>query len=244
MYDPAETDISLNELNLICQACRKERVNFCIIGGWAAFFYVNEAYRQAFGKDYIASRDIDLFFDPLSEKGFAKVIFGLGFEKNGLPFRYEKIYHREKRKFISIIESRKEPPYNLIRVFLDLFSNKPTTAIHSWNDLDPLKSVSVKNVNGYPLADMDTLMELKAICLFERDKADKENKDACDFYSLLQYGRRKIAATQLKKKAVEKLLSRPDLIDSIARNVLLDVGKSSIVDLSLRNNLLEFDASG
>ena len=244
MYESTETDVSFNELKIICQECRGKNINFCIIGGWAAYFYVNEVYRQAFGKDYIASRDIDLFFDPNQEDAFSKIIFGMGFEKNGLQFRYERIYHRESKKFISINESKKEPPFNLIRIFLDLFSNKPTTAINSWNDLEPLKNVYVENVGGYPLADINTLMELKAICLFERDKADKENKDACDFYSLLQYSRRRVNATILIKKAIEKLLSRPDLIDSIARNVVLDVGKNSIVELTLQNNQKELEEPG
>ena len=93
MYDPLEADISFTELGLICAECKKRNVTICIIGGWATYFHVNESFRRAFGRDYMSSRDIDLFFAPEKEKEFAEIVFARGFIKNGLPFRYEKTYH-------------------------------------------------------------------------------------------------------------------------------------------------------
>ena len=84
MYDPLETDISRKELAAIF----KESIGIpiCLIGGWASYFYVNEKYKRAFGKEYMGSRDIDIFFDPKKEKEFLKVVNKRGFAKNGFHF--------------------------------------------------------------------------------------------------------------------------------------------------------------
>ena len=94
MYDPIDTDVSFQELIIILKECKKRNIPVCVIGGWAAYLYVTEDYRRAFGKDYMGSRDIDIFFDPEQEGEFAKFIKEFGFEKNGFKFRYEKIYNR------------------------------------------------------------------------------------------------------------------------------------------------------
>ena len=244
MYDIEETDISFRELSLICDECKKKNVLVCIIGGWATFFYVNDNFRRAFGRDYMSSRDIDMFFAPEKEREFAEIVFGLGFVKDGLQFRYEKNYHRELKKFVSEEESKKVEIFNLIKIFLDLFSNKPTKELSSWNDLEPLKTLSVEMINRFPVADINTLAELKAIALFARDKADKEHKDACDLYALLQYSGRKINSSVCLKKAVEKLINRSELINTIAHHVLTDIGKRSIVEVTLRNNLADLQNKG
>ena len=233
MYDPIETDISYEQLVILSKKCKK--INTCIIGGWATYFYVNREYRAAFGKDYMGSRDIDIFFDSSKEKEFNKIITGMGFAKNGLPFRYELIYNRETKKFITQDEAREERVYNLIYIFLDLFSDKETKIIKSWWDLKPLKKVSPFIINGFSVADIDTLIALKCTVLFARDKADKENKDACDLYALLEYSNKKIVSTPLLLQAIKKILARQDLLYSIAQNVLLDTSKQSIVEVSLKS---------
>ncbi len=242
MYDPLETEISSQELIRLLTACENKGIPACVIGGWAAYYYVNEEYRKAFGKDYMGSRDIDLFFDPSKEEEFAKAVSEFGFEKNGLPFRYEKVYHREQKKFIKPDYAKPEGIYNLIYIFLDVFSNKETTKIRSWHDLAPLKLVKFYKIGKINLADIDTLIALKSHALFARDKADKENKDACDLYALLNYSKRKIAAQELLLKAIDKMLQRPDLLYMIALHVLLDPARQSIVEVSLKagkNDLLK-----
>ena len=115
MYDPLETDLSRKELTAIF----KESIGIpiCLIGGWASYFYVNEKYKRAFGKEYMGSRDIDIFFDPKKEKEFSKVVNKRGFTKNGLPFRYEKIYDRESKTFVTQEEAKRKPLYDLIYIF-------------------------------------------------------------------------------------------------------------------------------
>ncbi|MCK5283573.1 MAG: nucleotidyl transferase AbiEii/AbiGii toxin family protein [Nanoarchaeota archaeon] len=239
MYDPTETEISRNELVNLSNACKERNISTAIIGGWAAYFYVNQEYKRAFGKDYLESRDIDIFFDPSKENEFEDVIYKLGFKKDGFNFRYEKIFHRESKKFIPQEESKKEQIYNLIYIFLDVFSNQKPKKIGAWWDLEPLKKIAAVELEGFGVADIDTLIALKCTAIFARDKADKENKDACDLYALLEYSKREFAATTLLIKAIQKILDRPDLLYAIAQHILSDTGKQNIVEVTLKSRLKE-----
>lgn len=236
MYDPLETELSKNELIALFKEAKDLKI--CLIGGWASYYYVKDNYKRAFGQDYMGSRDIDVFFDPKIEKEFAKVVIDkMGFTKNGFQFRYEKIFDREAKRFISTTEAKKKHVYDLIYIFLDLFSNEPTRVLGSWHDIGEMKKISVDMVEGFKVADIDTLVALKCTALFARDKADKENKDACDLYALLVYGKKDIQPTLLLQKAITKILERPDLIYAIAEHVLLNPSRQSIVEVTLRDKL-------
>lgn len=236
MYDPIETEISFTTLKQISDECKKRNIPIAIIGGWSTFFYVNPIYHQAFGRDYMGSRDIDICFDHSKEKEFYELITELGFVKDGYFFRWEKIYNRETKKFIMPEETKHEQIYNLIRIFLDLFCNRETSFLKSWH-IDPLKNMKFSVKEGYDVADIGTLIALKCIALFERDKADKENKDACDLYALIVYSGQKIIVTDLLRKAIEKILNRSDLLYYISQHVLLDSSRQNIVQHTLRAKL-------
>lgn len=237
MYDSLETEISREEMTIISNECKKKSIPIAIIGGWAAYFYVNLEYRRAFGKNYLESRDIDIFFGASKEKQFNEIITGLGFEKSALFFRYVMFYNRETKKFITGDEYKKEPIYNIIHIFLDLFSNKKTNIINSWSDLPPLKKITSVIIEGFSVADIDTLIALKCNALFDREKADKEHKDACDLYALFVYSKKKIVPTKLIIKAIEKILKRQDLLYIIAQHILLDTNKQNIVEVTLNSKL-------
>ncbi len=237
MYDPLETDLSRKELTAIFRESRG--IPICLIGGWASYFYINEKYRRAFGKDYMESRDIDIFFDSKKEKEFFKVVNKRGFTKNGLRFRYEKIYDRESKTFVTPEEAKKKPLYDLIYIFLDLFSNEKTDLLESWWDLKPFKRISYFQINEFFAADIDTLIASKCTAIFARNKADKENKDACDLYALMVYSDKQIHPTILLYRTIEKILNRPDLLYTIGEHVLLDPSKQSIVEVTLRDKLKE-----
>lgn len=238
MYDPIETDLSFKELTAIFKECDK-KIPICLIGGWASYFYVNDTYKRAFGQDYMSSRDIDIFFDPKKEKEFAQIITKRGFDKNGLPFRYEKIYDIETKAYITPKKAKQKHIFNLIHIFLDLFSNAETKQISSWWDLPYLKNISYFTVGEFIIADINTLIALKCNALFARDKSDKENKDACDLYAILQYSNKKVNSTELLEKAIQKLLNRSDLLYAIAEHVLLDPSKQGIVEVALNDKLKE-----
>ncbi len=111
----------------------------------------------------------------------------------------------------------------------------------SWWDIEPLKRISFVKIEDFFVADIDTLVALKCTAIFARDKADKENKDACDLYALMTYSDRTIIPTLLLKKAIEKILNRPDLLYRIAEHVILDPGKQSIVEVTLKDKLKEIN---
>ena len=95
--------------------------------------------------------------------------------------------------------------------------------------------MNIVMIGDFSLADIDTLIKLKCHAIFARDKADKENKDACDLYALINYSSRPTKSDKLLEEAIDKILRRPDLIYSIAQHVLLDVGKRNIVEHTLRS---------
>ncbi|MEK6903663.1 MAG: hypothetical protein AABW64_03390 [Nanoarchaeota archaeon] len=239
MYDSLETDLSRKELTAIFK--ESVGVPICLIGGWASYLYVNEKYKRAFGKEYMSSRDIDIFFDPKKEKEFLNVVNKRGFTKNDFHFRYEKIYDRESQLFVTPEQAKRKQLYDLIYIFLDLFSNEETKLLGSWWDLEPLKKISSVNIEDFFVADIDSLIALKCTALFARDKADKENKDACDLYALITYSGRTILPTRLLQKTIEKILSRPDLLYAVAEHVILDPSKQSIVEVTLRGTLEEIN---
>ena len=99
MYDPIETDVSYDYMLKLKESLKSLR--FAIIGGWGVFLHVKKEYRGAFGKEYLRSRDIDIFIDSKEEINFLKNIKSLGFIESAYKFRYELVYDREEKKIIS-----------------------------------------------------------------------------------------------------------------------------------------------
>lgn len=241
MYDSLETDRSLEELKKLFLEIKASDVKAGLLGGWATYFYVNETYRRAFGREYMRSRDVDLFFESGFDSRMSAIIKKLGFEKNGYHFRYERIYDRERHEFVSSKEAKDRPVFDLVYIFLDMFSDRETTDVGTWWDIEALKRAKVVNLDEIALVDFNTLVTLKCTSLFKRDKADKENKDACDLYALLFYSDNEYEPTLYLKKAIEKLVSRTDLIYAISERVLLDPSKQILVLAALQNALKKFD---
>lgn len=225
MYDGLETDLSFDYLNAIIR--KSQGLKIAVIGGWAVYFYVNNNYRKAFGVDYIKSRDIDIFIDSRDALKFKKTIESLKFSKSAYHFRYEIIYDRNEKQAITNKEAKEKPVYNLVYIFLDLFTNKKSQ-LGAWvfNELNKGKVIQIENI---PVIDIETLFRLKVLSFFEREKLDKELKDACDIYSLLMYSNAKLKIGKEAAKAIEKIINRDDLCDFIAENVLKDPLKSGIV---------------
>ncbi len=226
MYDVKETDLSFEYLQKIFELSKNAKV--ALLGGWAVYFYVNEEYNKAFGTDYLKSRDIDLFISQIHEKEFNNVLKKLNFQKSAYTFRYELIYDRIRNEIVSYDKSKEIPIYNLVFIFLDLFSDNKTKIIGSWSikELEGTKIIRIKNI---PILDINTLLLLKCNSFFEREKLDKEYKDACDIYALLFYSGQKFKLTKNVSEACKKIIKRDDLQEFIADNVLKDSLKKSLV---------------
>ncbi len=231
MYDPIETDISYEYLVKLKENLAGLR--FAIIGGWGIFFQVKEEYSKAFGREYLKSRDIDVFIDAKDEGDFFKIIKEMGFKPSSYNFRYELIYDREEKRIISSEKAKKKHIFNLIYIFLDVFSNKKTKKLGSWA-FSSLENAKIKNIEGYPVLNINSLLGLKISSFFEREKLDKELKDACDIFALLFYSGKKFKLSLMIRKAAEKIIPRHDLQSYIAEQVLGDSLKSSLVNVMLR----------
>lgn len=231
MYDELETNLSFEYLKKIIERC--EGLKIGVIGGWAVYFYVNENYRKAFGADYLKSRDIDFYINSTYALKFKNVIEKLGFRKSSYYFRYELIYDRKIKEIISEECAKKRQLYDIIYIFLDLFTDKQTS-LSAWV-VKNIRDAKISVTNNFPVIDINKLLQLKILSFFEREKLDKELKDACDIYSLLAYSNAKFKVNIELKKAAEKIVSRNDICDFIAENVLKDSLKAGIVKATLLN---------
>ncbi len=245
MYDIEETNASQKELQNLVQSCKTNNVKIAVIGGWASRLHVNDVYKQSFGKNYMGSRDIDVFFKRQDDEKFLKIISDMGFFRDVYPFRWRKIYDKNRKTFITEEESKNKNLFDLIQIFLDVFSDGKSERIDTWCDLGPLKNPNVVTVGEYDLIDVPTLVDLKCIAMASRERADKENKDACDLYALLEYSNGvKIPKTTNLESAIKRILTRPDLLFNISTFVLLDVGQQSLVISSLRKKLDDLSSHG
>ena len=98
MYDENEVAISRRYLKEVIATINEPIV---IVGGWAVFFLVNDAYKETTGREYIGSRDIDLGFTlpsvGLKDSTFIKAIKKLeeDLDFKPLSFRLYKEMHME-----------------------------------------------------------------------------------------------------------------------------------------------------
>ena len=240
MYDAHETETSKKYMYELLK--HSSSINIALIGGWAAYIYVNSNYRKAFGLNYLMSRDIDVFIDVKHEKKFADLIKNLGFQKSAYPFRYEIIYDKVSNKIITQEQAKKQRIFNLFYIFLDLFSNKPTKLLGTWciGSLNNSKRIFIDNI---PILDINSLILLKTTSFFEREKLDKELKDACDLYALVFYSEQNLELTELLKHALDKILNREDLCEFISEQVLRDSLKAGIVKRTISNYLSNIKTS-
>ena len=234
MYDPAETELSYSYLFQLREECITLR--WALLGGWAVYLQVQEKYQRAFGREYIRSRDIDLYIDAADQLKLAEVIQKLQFVASAYHFRYELIYEREEKRILSTEEAKGKPIFNLIYLFLDIFSDRETKAVGSWV-FPELKMAELEFIHKTPVLSVSSLLNLKTNAFFQREKLDKELKDACDIYALLFYSNKKATITAPLRKAIEKIITRVDIQKFIAEQVLGDSLKSDLVVYSLRGLL-------
>lgn len=248
MYDPVETDISkkvlLRILEILENRARIESGKFGLVGGWAVYLYVNENFMRATGKEYLKSRDIDVFVkcENAFLKRFKKIIFSMGFVTSGYYFRYQMIIDRNTLKPISEDESKRKPVFGLIYVFLDVFGDSKNEILPLWENDTVKKFVGEKafnsrEINGKAiiLPKQEHLLAMKCESFLQRDNKEKRMKDACDIYALLFYsGMEKIP--DCVKKISEKMLSE-EVAEFIAQELFGDKYRAGLVKRNLLNIL-------
>jgi len=198
MYDDFETNTSYKYLKTVVEALKEP---ICILGGWAVYFQVNQRFKEANGRDYIGSRDIDLGFhfdentalaiSPMADS--IKAIEKLGFEP--LSFRYVKDIDRftgEPTEKMIPLHQRFQMAVDLI---VDFVSPKFKHVFRFTPVCEPLLKFAFDG-NATRMVEFDkklllpspeVLIATKLHSIPHRSKKDKVVKDLCDLYALLWY---------------------------------------------------------
>jgi len=239
MYEPHETEISKAVLLEILTRLKLDE-NFGLIGGWAIYLTVNKNFLGATGKDYLQSRDIDLFVNcnPGFLKRLKSVMQEIGFVAGEYMFRYELIVDRDTMKPLPESEARKKPIFELFYVFLDLFGNKKNEMLGVWvnewvGEMTQKKAFDVKSINGRQVfvPKPEFLLSLKVRSFTQRMETEKGLKDACDIYALLFYSSPGISEKIKDQEigAAIKTMCRDDIAEFIAQTLFGDRLKYNLI---------------
>ncbi len=207
MYKEFETRTSYKYLQKVIAALEEP---VCILGGWAVFFHVNKNFRQAQGRPYLGSRDIDVGFhlnpdatpEGMKQSPLTKSLFvlqsKLGFEP--LAFRFFKDLHTETGKEAAQGENvhahLRFPMYvdiivdNIPKQFKNVFGFQPIDEPllrYAFSE-EKCRTVLKEFNRRLLLPTPDVLLGTKAHSLAGRDKQHKRVKDLCDIFALLWYG--------------------------------------------------------
>jgi len=225
VYDPVETDASYRYLQTLVSELGD---GFAVIGEWAVHLHVDERFRRAIGVGYLRPGDIDVVISSKTAyvTRFKKAISEMGFVKGGLPFRYQLILDRESLEVISEKDAKEKMAYELINIYLDLFSEKKvklgTWVITMAKDI-LANSTTIDNI---PIASVKDALDMKVVSLKERENIEKKEKDACDIYALLQYSET-VQKDVLGNETL--LLLANDYSEIIASHLFNDTNYSGIV---------------
>jgi hypothetical protein len=212
-YADAVTTLSEAQLQEVISVAEPP---ICLLGGWAVHLHVNEGFRDAHGRSYIGSRDIDLgvHVDPewqvtdLKDASVAttleRIETDLGYNRG--RFGFYKQFHRETGETLTDDEAMKQPAHNIFRVDIDIIPD--TTALDAFEDCfgfrppaEPLLAPAFADEQGEPLDDYvpwtapeeaaiaspASLAAMKVRAFPDRDKSHKRLKDLADLHALLWY---------------------------------------------------------
>lgn len=238
-YTDDITDISERELLPLCRTIAPPA---CLLGGWAVHFHVNDGFEEAYGREYIGSRDVDFGFhvDPdwspeqLLESPIGRSVRGVtdaGYDP--LSFRFVRYFDREDGEPLTDAESRELPSHRVFNLYLDMIADTPN--LETFRDVlgftppaDPLLDAVFSEGSGEPLAELrawdipesvliadpDLVASMKIRSIPDRDREQKRVKDVADLHSLLWYTRE----YRQMRTAVRSRLSEEDF-DRLRRHV-------------------------
>jgi hypothetical protein len=212
-YAEAVTGLSEGELQDVLRVAEPP---VCLLGGWAVHLQVTEGFREAHGRDYIGSRDIDIGLhvdedwtadditdSPVGET-LERVEEELGYSRGRFGF-YQQ-FHRETGERLDDDQARNLASHNVFRVDIDVIPD--TTKLDAFESAfgfrppaEPLLEPVFSDQTGEPLTEhvdwsvsKDTqiappaaLAAMKVRAFPDRDKSHKRLKDLADLHSLLWY---------------------------------------------------------
>ena len=211
-YEKYETDISERYLKKIIRIS----AGTALIGGWAVYIHVNKNFRQARGRNYSGSRDIDIgihidknwSIDELKKCVFPGLVHHLekdGFEWQG--FRMLKNFHTETEEELTPEESRKLFAHTIFPLYIDIIVDFIHPKFSETFGFVPIDEPLLKYVfnNGklkkkmmflgsvITLPAPELLVAMKLNSLPERDKEHKRIKDISDIFALMFFSDKSLA---------------------------------------------------
>lgn len=200
MYDEFETRISYKYLVEVIGSLKEP---ICILGGWAVFFHVNDKFKDAQGRSYLGSRDIDLGFSigsDLKQSALAETIQILKkkLKFRPLSFRLMKEIHTETEE--ELTDGKKVPAHFIFPMYVDLIVDRIPEDFQQTFGFDPIDEPLLKFVfenrkyvlvrefgKKLLLPKPELLLAMKIASLPARDMAHKRIKDMCDIFALAWY---------------------------------------------------------
>ena len=250
IYDPLETEASRKILLELLDELKPGK-NFGLVGGWAVHFLIHENFLRATGREFLRSRDIDVFIDCKGNfpSQFAHTIEKIGFAPGEYRFRYTLILDRDSMKKLSEGEARRKQAFELVYVFLDVLGNGESDAVGVWPNeivtkMIDRKAMKILAIDGQKVfvPEEDFLLLLKVDSFLKRETKEKRMKDACDIYGLLFYSPAKILElvkgdmwkSETASRGLEAMLG-DETVEFIAGALFGDRLKSGLV----RRNLFQ-----
>jgi len=200
MYDDREIMISREYLTKVLEVIDGP---VALMGGWAVYLKVNDAFRSVTGREYLGSRDIDLGFH-ISKDGRNRSLNDvhrlltdeLGFER--LSFRLFKQIDIDSGEELDRDTAMMVPMYRIFPIYVDLIVDnvlvdfRDRFGFHPVNE-ELLSVVFKEHVEkdeieflgkDLILPSTNVLLSMKVRSFPRRDKEHKRIKDLCDILAL------------------------------------------------------------
>lgn len=210
MYQEKETGMSYEYLEKVVSVLDEP---ICLIGGWAVYFTVNQAYKASTGKDYIGSRDIDLGFHIEDKQGTENTAFANAakkLEQEGFTEaggRMVKDLDYDTGKEVKPEEAREKPMYELHKMYVDLMvDHQPKNGGKMVFDEELLQYVFDDPKHREELEQFNKklwipqpwlLLAMKIKSLPNRQKDHKRQKDIADIAALILFTKNEDATYNL-----------------------------------------------
>lgn len=212
-YAGAVTGLSEGELQ---DVLRVAEVPVCLLGGWAVHLQVTEGFREAYGRDYIGSRDIDLgvhvdedwTVDEVTDAPVSETLERIedDLEYSRGRFGFYQQFHRDTGERLADDQAHSLASHTVFRVDVDVIPD--TTALEAFErafgfrpPAEPLLDSVFSDNAGERLDDhVDwhvsddariappaALAAMKVRAFPDRHKRHKRLKDLADLHAVLWY---------------------------------------------------------
>ncbi len=127
MYSDSEIQVSRDHLERVLTSLEGPLV---LLGGWAVFIQVNGPFKEATGREYLGSRDIDLGFSmntrvmestPMAQ-AIRVLVDELGFQP--LSFRLMNEFDNETGEPLEPEVAKRLPIYRIFQLYVDLMVDR------------------------------------------------------------------------------------------------------------------------